>query len=406
MRLHPIHIAFCLLHFDRSIVEVKMSRTFFVFVSLILALLAIQTNALEHEVEENQLFSIQCAPNQAINIKSAVWTYNQAKVENYFTLNIRNFVFLWGKHVGICKYDVQRFLNARCNFQHRCSFTALRETFGDCGYDMFLKVEYECNSGFSNSLTVSKDLNCVKVKDYDENLRKYNYCFATSSRRRRSSINSYLIDYCTRHMGLTAIAESLERNPAFHTRQVNNMNAITQITTREFPHQNGNHVDLVYVMRARITANTLQAREPYPPGVDQRMRELDAITSGSSRDDRGHLLASTLGGPRDVLNIAPQFEGLNRVNVRGGFSFWRRMEEFIRDRIQNNNAAYVLWTLVVNYADLQNDNLRPTGFGLQFTVYYADGRVSPSGDLYFTNEQDNCAWNYFDTNPMDRPHSH
>lgn len=171
------------------------------------------------------------------------------------------------------------------------------------------------------------------------------------------------------------------------------MGAITSITTNNFRRPNGRVVTLVYVMRARIQRNTLQSREPsYPPGVAGRMNELDAIRPNRPilGDDRGHLLASTLGGPRDILNIVPQHSELNRVPARGGHSFWILLESNFHNHLTLYPAGYIDWTIVVNYGNLRNNNLRPTGFGVSFTMYHSNGTIRFSDEIYFPNRQEDC----------------
>lgn len=195
--------------------------------------------------------------------------------------------------------------------------------------------------------------------------------------------------HCPRHPSLSDVASYLEST--FQTQQVhNNMGAITSITTRNITRKNGTVVTLVYTMRATISSNTFQRRQAFPSGVNARMRELNAVTSDNSKggvyDDRGHLLASTLGGPSDVLNIVPQHSELNRHAVGGDFTLWYRIEQEIRDYIIQNPGSYIHWIVVVAYGNLQSDNLRPTGFGIQLTQHFANGTVHDRGVHYFSNE--------------------
>lgn len=122
------------------------------------------------------------------------------------------------------------------------------------------------------------------------------------------------------------------------------------------------------------------------------MRELDARRDPAGRfsDERGHLLASTLGGPQHRLNIAPQVCSVNRCYPSNTFSFWRKIEQEIRTSIDSGRVRHIDWTLVINYDNLQRNDMRPTGFGLRYITHFNNGRACDSSDLYISNEAGSC----------------
>lgn len=96
------------------------------------------------QAEENQELYIVCGENHGIKIISAKWTYNRAKVINWITPNRRMFSFLWGKYFGIGTWDVTKTVEGICGLEHECAFKPTRSLFGNCGYEMFLDVNYVC----------------------------------------------------------------------------------------------------------------------------------------------------------------------------------------------------------------------------------------------------------------------
>ena len=81
-------------------------------------------------------------------------------------------------------------------------------------------------------------------------------------------------------------------------------------------------------------------------------------------DDKGHLLASSLGGPLEDWNLAPQLRRLNRGDGSG--VGWRNLENEIHTYLQKR-CGYVHWFLVVGY--LHSGSRRPNSFVVQATFY-------------------------------------
>jgi hypothetical protein len=78
-----------------------------------------------------------------------------------------------------------------------------------------------------------------------------------------------------------------------------------------------------------------------------RMKELEYLPG---KDDRGHLIASCLGGTAQIWNLAPQAIQLNRGN--GGWQNWRKVEINIRKWLLEYRCNFVKWELNIAYRGL------------------------------------------------------
>lgn len=124
------------------------------------------------------------------------------------------------------------------------------------------------------------------------------------------------------------------------------------------------------------------------PGHLQRDRQTEgAMTSKLNKhigcrnavpgDERGHLLAYSLGGSNEPYNIVPQYNTVNRW-LNGLESPWIRLERRIRNFLsqrQVHSDRWVQWTVIVHYSANERTttyrSLRPTGFTLN--VVFNDG---------------------------------
>jgi filamentous hemagglutinin len=80
-------------------------------------------------------------------------------------------------------------------------------------------------------------------------------------------------------------------------------------------------------------------------------QQLCAGKSGCAGDDGGHLIASSLGGAGDRINIVPQASTLNRGD-------WKAMENYFRDELAAGKAVSV--KIEVGYP--AGGGVRPSGF--------------------------------------------
>ena len=158
---------------------------------------------------------------------------------------------------------------------------------------------------------------------------------------------------------------------------------ITSIVTVTVSPNNNEIVNkkLPLVIRATLRRQFLNnVREPIPAFIEHQM----LLMNRNPNDERGHLLASSLGGPMHEYNFAPQTPIVNR-NF-GGESYWYHIEGNIRDTLSRNDVDHIDWTLVVIYDDLMY-NRRPIGFGLRYLVYNDQNvTLRDTGDMYFSND--------------------
>lgn len=84
---------------------------------------------------------------------------------------------------------------------------------------------------------------------------------------------------------------------------------------------------------------------------------------GNPGDDGGHLIASSLGGAGDKINIVPQASTLNRGD-------WKAMENSLRDELKAGKSVSV--KVEVKYPP--GDGVRPSEFRVLATI---DGKLVP-----------------------------
>ncbi|KAG5898100.1 hypothetical protein JTB14_027457 [Gonioctena quinquepunctata] len=122
------------------------------------------------------------------------------------------------------------------------------------------------------------------------------------------------------------------------------------------------------------------SRKNFGSDVEQQMRLMGMLRT----DDRGHLLAHSLGGSSTALNIIPMTKNVNRNcerlpgNRELGLptSYWRSNEDYIRRFLYRDYpGGRVTWRIALKYKDnvLNNpqraNDYRPLRFTMQFTCY-------------------------------------
>jgi hypothetical protein len=116
-----------------------------------------------------------------------------------------------------------------------------------------------------------------------------------------------------------------------------------------------------------------------PNSLTRLMRNLDEL----SGDERGHLVAASLGGTNDAFNIVPQHNSVNRRANSG--SHWFTTENNIREFVSRDVRRVVDLHIVILYGDLSVSR-RPTAFVVQAIFYNSDSSINRStGSCYFTN---------------------
>lgn len=158
------------------------------------------------------------------------------------------------------------------------------------------------------------------------------------------------------------------------------------------------------ILPAFIEADILPSHLPppnsqpsFPTAVNTQMTAMGQLDD----DERGHLLAHSLGGSTDTSNIVPMAARVNRHMqqtaenryARYPASFWRSNEDFIRNFLRSNTTtARVHWRLGITYDEDvllgQTTNFRPVSFCSQFDCYYGDITNYTSTDVCFYNDNE------------------
>lgn len=158
----------------------------------------------------------------------------------------------------------------------------------------------------------------------------------------------------------------------------------------------------------RVHLPTTSHPNNYPADVERQMSIMGGLLD---TDDRGHLLAHSLGGSSTCLNMIPMARRLNRHFLpenkefkeelrldRIPLSLWRSNEAYIRLFLDRNPNGRVEWRLALQYQEDVYfggvENLRPTHVSTQFTAYRGDGTVYFSSDeVCFVNDESfQCGW--------------
>lgn len=134
-------------------------------------------------------------------------------------------------------------------------------------------------------------------------------------------------------------------------------------------------IDLPLVVEALITTHTLAPigeRDRFPNRVDRNYNGMDRNLYHLNYDERGHILASRLGGPMETFNVFPQPWETNR----GSNSMWFGLEEDLDRFIRGHDDRYALFTAVLSYATDDDHVLvhRPNAIMLRVRAY-ANGQM-------------------------------
>lgn len=216
---------------------------------------------------------------------------------------------------------------------------------------------------------VSRDIqriHCIKCKE------------GTCKNRQKRQGEGYILG-----VGVLALAATYRRYYNEHI--VNNQGAVrSYITMRVPPIQGLNDIDVPVFVHARVEARHLVDRTNIPSAVTRRMIDMNAVRDQPDlpNDERGHLVAASLGGPNDVWNFVPQTPGANRRY--GFYSHWYTFEGEIRDYIRRT-GGYVDLNILIAYGNVVS-NRRPARFGVNIVFYEPNGNVHhDTGDCVFTN---------------------
>lgn len=215
-----------------------------------------------------------------------------------------------------------------------------------------------------------------------------------------SNSNSNCNNNCVVRNDVERLADDLEADHehfvTVYPRQQNPRNPVISYTTIEAPPDYNSHPNLVMLtvaMSAEIHYSNLQpaGRDTISSDVETHLANLDWYRGGGplENDERGHLLADSLGGSGDRFNFVPQSPLINRNafirgNVVGEFC-WYDVEENIRNfLITGGDGVYVRWTLVVGYGHLPISR-RPTHFMLSVRRFNPNHRLIDTAQYIIPN---------------------
>lgn len=258
------------------------------------------------------------------------------------------------------------------------------------GFQKF-NIKYECMP-YIGSL----------IAYFNDNLINYNgedlkYCKEHEKRQRRQSIDD-VVNAMT--MSLDAIIETRSRRldhrvvrPAWNDQ--------TQPVQEYGEIRFGNAYYPSYIVANIRHGHVSQARPRITDGVTNFLRNNMGLISGT--DERGHLLAHSIGGPsNETFNFIPQTRLLNR----GTGSIWRSFEDRIPRFLNDDQQEQVRWQLAVIY-DTSNaiSPYRPIGVCIQFDEISGNNRaVFESEEVCFSNDPNDtecmfapnpyCRWRY------------
>jgi len=175
----------------------------------------------------------------------------------------------------------------------------------------------------------------------------------------------------------------LRDSQTYQNRIVNDdQTSINGYSTIIAPLSNGESIELTVRIRAIVRQRHLQRRTSMSDSLSTLIQNLDAVNG----DERGHLIAASLGGTNDPYNIVPQHRGTNRRC--GATSHWITIENEIRAFLNANGDRRVNIHVIVLYDNIIISR-RPTGFYVQAVFYESDNTINrDTGNCYFTNNPD------------------
>ena len=144
-----------------------------------------------------------------------------------------------------------------------------------------------------------------------------------------------------------------------------------------------NLADLELTVRIRAVIRSSHLNRPRPD-MPSSLRTLMVNLNADDQDDRGHIIALSLGGTNEPFNVVPQYCGTNRrvSSTSHWWTFENEMRRFINQHVRN----YVEIQVIVVYGGNLLESRRPTGFYLQAIFHNFDGSIDRNtGTCYFTN---------------------
>lgn len=137
--------------------------------------------------------------------------------------------------------------------------------------------------------------------------------------------------------------------------------------------QNGKRLTRVDHLEARITNDHLGRGRVFSHSGPTNELFLAVSEQG---DERGHIVANSLGGLAEWYNLTPQsnIANRNKGTPTTAVEQWRNTERKIQKFLKANADGYVDWVVDLTYGDA-NRQFRPTMYRLKADCYKANGSV-------------------------------
>lgn len=173
---------------------------------------------------------------------------------------------------------------------------------------------------------------------------------------RRKRARERAIDFSAHH-DVTKMVLIAERDFTKHTFTQTNRPTIT------YTIETKGGVEILHSLTATLTKKNIPAPgSPGPShknGFEKRMSDL----SKKEKDELGHVLAHSLGGPNELFNFVPQHSRTNRNlnKTEDEYSYWNQTEGLIRYYLIDSTVKEIVWKAIMMYDGSLNDekNRRP-----------------------------------------------
>ncbi|XP_073952745.1 uncharacterized protein [Choristoneura fumiferana] len=217
------------------------------------------------------------------------------------------------------------------------------------------------------------------IKYYGElSESSYEVCSDSSfGSKRKRAINSQW-PFITSVRDLVAELES-----GFPTIFLHDGGAVQSYTVLPIPNPGMDDTIIPLAIRAVITQAHLRppgTRGNIPSAVTRNIARMNPYVNrlDGNNDERGHLLASAIGGAMEPYNFIPQPMSFNR----GRGSRWYFLERLIARFLRAVPGRYVEWQMALNYDVYSDRPYRPISINLNVRMYEPDGSMNDTSGVY------------------------
>lgn len=131
-------------HYQSTMFAEKTISVITVLISLVQVI-----STLKRTVDEDKKLQLACPDNKCVKIKDAIWQKKRASIKNMFKIRTNQRKYKQNKqhitYIGKGKWNATQDIQQECSIGYPgCNITPTIQMILDCGYKMFLRVEYEC----------------------------------------------------------------------------------------------------------------------------------------------------------------------------------------------------------------------------------------------------------------------